>query len=98
MNTDYADPSYYAVIVLIWIGVLLAAIPYVRAARHPEARPVVAYVSFATVLTLGAYAFFAALVALSSLARGQWLPGVGPALLLFALSLPPAFWRAMAIV
>lgn len=83
------------IVALVWLGLLLLAIPYVQAARHPEAKPVAAYMIFLTVFSVGAYVLFAALIVLIGAAQGsEFLATPLAAALVFVLSAMPAFWIA----
>jgi len=51
---------YFAGLAL-WAAFLVAAIFYTRRVRHPEARPLAAYLIFVIAFTVGSFVIFAAL-------------------------------------
>jgi len=83
------------IVALVWLGLLLLAIPYVRAVRHPESAPLAAYMIFLTVFSVGAYVLFAAFVVLVGALEGAELLATPlAAILVFLLCAAPAFWLA----
>ena len=51
---------------VLWFVALLAFIPYVARARHPESKPLGAYLSFVTIFSLVAYVIFGGILAVDS--------------------------------
>lgn len=85
---------YFAGLAL-WAAILIAAIFYTRRARHPEARPLAAYLIFVIVFTIASFVIFGALINL--LQAIDWAPVLAnpiiAALFLF-LVFAPAFFIA----
>lgn|GEM_PF-1042463 len=78
---------------VLWLIALLAFIPYVARTRHPESKPLGAYLSFVSVFSLVAYAIFGSILAIEnsiwpSLALGN---GVVAVIVLIATFVPAAF-------
>jgi hypothetical protein len=87
--------SQLYVVVLVWLVLLLLAIPYVRAARHPDSKPLAAYMIFLTVFSVAAYVLFGVLIALIGALKGaDFLATPLAAVLVFVLSAVPAFFLA----
>lgn len=49
----------YATAVILWVLFLVGAVFYTRRARHPDTRPLAAYLIFITVFTVAAFVIFA---------------------------------------
>jgi putative flippase GtrA len=78
--------------ITLWIVLMLLAVPYVRHARHPRAKPLAAYMVFVILFSVGAMVMYSVLLMLLG-----WLDGfaylhrpVGAAVFL-ALVFIPAF-------
>lgn len=56
--------------ITLWIVLMLLAVPYVRHARHPRAKPLAAYMVFITLFSVGAMLMYSALLMLL-----DWLDG-----------------------
>ncbi len=81
--------------VLIGVAILLAAVPYVRAARHPDSKPLAAYLIFVTVLSVvGAGLFWLALTIAAMLLEPASLSQSWVAFLIIALIAAPAVLAA----
>ncbi|MBI1396878.1 MAG: hypothetical protein GC151_12935 [Betaproteobacteria bacterium] len=77
---------------VLWLALLLLAIPYTRRARHPSMRPLAAYLLFVTILSLcSAVLYFTFIWLLTAFDLGASLSGPAVATILFALVLIPAF-------
>lgn len=50
--------------VIIWLVLMLLAVPYVRRARHPGVNPVAAYLLFTTLFSVGAVVMYSVLLVL----------------------------------
>lgn len=75
-----------------WAGILLLAVPYVRRARHPEAKPLAAYLIFLTVFTAAAAVIFSLLGnILAAFGLGAWLVHPAGAVLFLILVFGPAY-------
>jgi len=91
--------STYWTGLLLGAGLLIAAIPYVRKIRHPEQKPLAAYLIFVSVFLVVAAVLFRLLLWLATrLALEAALDDPGPALLFIALVFLPAVaaaaWQA----
>ena len=91
--------SGYWISVLIGVGLLVAAIPYVMRIRHPRQKPLAAYLIFVFVFAAVAAVLFRLLVWLAGmLGLGDALGDPGPALLFITLVFLPALvlatWQA----
>jgi hypothetical protein len=83
--------SAYWIGLLLGAGLLVAAIPYVRRIRHPQQKPLAAYLIFVSVFIMVAAVLFRLLLWLADrLAPGVTLDDPGPALLFIALVFLPA--------
>ncbi|MHB1188902.1 hypothetical protein [Thiobacillus sp.] len=52
--------------IILWLVLMLLAIPYVRHAKHPRAKPLAAYMVFVTLFSVGAAVMFSVLLMLLS--------------------------------
>ncbi len=91
--------STYWTALLLGAALLLAAIPYVRKIRHPEQKPLAAYLIFISVFLVVAALLFRLLLWLAArLDLEAALDDPGPALLFIALVFLPAIavaaWQA----
>jgi hypothetical protein len=91
--------SNYWIGILLGMGLLVAAIPYVMRIRHPQQKPLAAYLIFMSVFIAVAAVLFKLLVWLAGkLGLGDALGDPGPALLFIALVFLPAValaaWQA----
>ncbi|ESR23438.1 hypothetical protein [Lutibaculum baratangense] len=85
--------------VALWGIALIAFIPHVRRNRHPESRPVGAYLSFVTVFSVAAYLIFGAILAIATgvwpgMPLGNWLAAIIVLLIVFV----PSFLLATAMI
>ncbi|GAB4137300.1 MAG: hypothetical protein Tsb0016_02370 [Sphingomonadales bacterium] len=77
--------------VLIGVAILVAAVPYVHAARHPDSKPLAAYLIFVTVLSVvGAGLFWLALTIAAMLVGAEMLSKPWVAIILIAIIAAPA--------
>ena len=77
---------------ILWIVLMLSAIPYVRRARHPRARPLAAYMTFVVLFSVGAIVMYSALLLLLDWTdRLDWLHRPLGAAIFLALVFIPAF-------
>lgn len=82
---------YYAGLAL-WCAFLIAAVFYSRRARHPDTRPVAAYLIFVIIFTVTSFGVFSALtLVLEALDRGSTLHNPVAAALFLAAVFIPAF-------
>ncbi len=82
----------YPIAALVWILLLLLAIPYVRRQRHPSTKPLAAYLVFVSVFSLCAGAlFYAATSAVTALALAEEVATVGGAAAFLSFVFVPAF-------
>jgi hypothetical protein len=82
--------------ILVGLIVLAVTIPIVARIRHPDQKPLAAYLIFMTVFMVAAMVLFSTLGWLTGmLGLGAVLSNTGPALILTILSVPPAL--ALAI-
>lgn len=78
--------------VILWLSLMLLAIPYVRHAKHPRAKPVAAYMVFVTLFSVGSIVMYSVLLLLLA-----WYGGLGylhqplGAAIFLALVFVPAF-------
>ncbi|AHF00176.1 hypothetical protein [Thioalkalivibrio paradoxus] len=84
---------------LVWIAFFIVAIPLVRRIRHPDQRPLAAYLIFVSLFTLVAGILFALLSWLAVyLGLSQALERVVPAIVFLLLVFAPAYlvaaWQA----
>ena len=81
--------------VILGVVVMLLAIPYVRHAKHPRAKPLAAYMVFAILFTVGSIVMYSALLSLLNRFNGldllQYPLG---ALVFLTLVFVPAFLLA----
>lgn len=79
----------------IWFGLLILAYPYVVRFRHPDSKPVAAYMIFVTVFSATAMFLFFALLRLAVVLglEGSLQSAMG-AVIYFALVFIPAFLMA----
>lgn len=78
--------------IILWFVLMLLAIPYVRRAKHPRAKPLAAYMVFITLFSVGAAVMFSVLLMLLSSYGGlDALHHVPGATLFLALVFVPAF-------
>jgi hypothetical protein len=77
--------------VIVGVVILAAAIPYVARIRHPEQRPLAAYLIFVSVFVASAVVLFSLLVWLTgTLGLADALGRLGPAVLFLVLVFLPA--------
>ena len=80
---------------VLWFVALLAFIPYVARTRHPESKPLGAYLSFVTIFSLVAYGIFGGILALD---RTIWsalpLESIVAASVVLVVTFVPAFFAA----
>jgi heme A synthase len=50
--------------IILWVVLMLLAIPYVRRARHPRAQPLAAYMVFVILFSVGAIVMYTVLLML----------------------------------
>ena len=83
----------------LWLLVFLAAIPVTRWSRHPDAKPVGAYLLFVIVFTMVAWAAFVFLFSLfSAFGAIDILSGAIGAVLVVAISFTLAFFVALYFI
>lgn len=83
----------------LWLLVLLAAIPVTRRYRHPDAKPIGAYLLFVIVFTMVAWAVVVFLLSLfSSLGAITILSGVAGAVIVIAVSFGLAFLAGLYFI
>ncbi len=76
----------------VWMVVLLLAVPYVRAVKHPATNLLAAWLIFAFVFSVAGAVLFALLSALAvALNAVGWLETLGGTVLFLALVFAPAF-------
>lgn len=82
---------------MVWIIILLVAIPYVRAIKHEKQKLLAAYLIFITVLSAVAFGLYLILIPLLLQVIGPdaQLGSLGYALLLAACTLPAAWVATM---
>lgn len=81
----------YGLSIVIGVLILLAAMPYIARIRHPEQKPLAAYLIFITVFIISATVLFNLFVwLLFKLDLGNTLSAPVPALLFLAVVLIPA--------
>ncbi|AGA32778.1 hypothetical protein TVNIR_1098 [Thioalkalivibrio nitratireducens DSM 14787] len=79
----------------VWIAFFILAIPLVRRIRHPDQRPLAAYLIFVSLFTLVAGILFALLSWLAVLlGLSQALERLSPAVVFLVLVFAPAFFVA----
>lgn len=65
--------------IILWVALMLLAIPYARRARHPRAKPLAAYLTFVMLFSVGAAVMYTLLLMLlgwtGRLAYLRHLPG-----------------------
>jgi hypothetical protein len=77
---------------VLWFVALLAFIPYVSRIRHPESKPLGAYLSFVTIFSLVAYGIFGGIIAVdSTIWTSLPLESVFAAALVLIVTFVPAF-------
>jgi hypothetical protein len=83
----------YLLALVVWLAFLVGAIFYTRQARHPQARPLAAYLVFVIVFTVSAFVAFAAItLILQGLGQtGALSHPVGAALFLLIVFVPAFF-------
>ncbi|MBU1395856.1 MAG: hypothetical protein KKE84_06900 [Gammaproteobacteria bacterium] len=78
--------------ILLWIALMLLAIPYVRRARHPRAKPLAAYMMFVILFSVGAVVMYSVLLMLLGWADAlDYLHRPQGAAIFLALVFIPAF-------
>ena len=50
--------------IVLWVALMLLAIPYVRRTRHPRAEPLAAYMVFVILFSVGAIVMYSVLILL----------------------------------
>lgn len=76
----------------LWLAFLVAAIFYIRRVRHPNARPLAAYLIFVMAFTVSSFVIYAALIVLlQALGRVNALADPIIAALFLAAVFVPAF-------
>jgi hypothetical protein len=90
---------YHGTSILAGVAILAAAVPYVGRIRHPDKKPLAAYLIFVSVFVTAAVVFLTLLAWLASrLGLVSLLGDPGPALLFLALVFLPAValatWQA----
>lgn len=93
-----SDSWIWIVFIGLWAVALLVFIPYVRNQRHPDSRPLGAYLSFVIVFTVAAYLIFAAMVAVISIWTGLPLEHWLVATLVLIVTFVPPFFLATAVI
>lgn len=84
--------STQSVGIILWLVLMLLAIPYVQRAKHPRAKPLAAYMVFVTLFSVGAAVIFSVLLMLLSGYGGlDALRHVPGAALFLVLVFVPAF-------
>lgn len=85
----------YTIGLLIWLVLLVAAIPYIKRIRHPAQQPVAAYLIFLFMFVIVSSVLYGLLGWLASiLGMGPMLARTGPAIVFLLLVLLPAFFAA----
>jgi hypothetical protein len=89
----------YGIAVIGLLALLVAAVPYVTAIRHPQQKPFAAYMIFVSVFALGAAVLAGLLAWLANrlglaAVLGNTLPAVIFLLLVFVPALAMATWQA----
>lgn len=84
------QPDMFGAALGLWLLFLVGAVFYVRRARHPEVKPVAAYLIFVIVFTAVSFVLFGAFAALLQLAgwAGVLATPIGAAVFLIAVFLP----------
>ncbi|MFZ3042581.1 MAG: hypothetical protein WA108_12490 [Thiobacillus sp.] len=78
--------------ILLWVALMLLAIPYVRRVRHPRAKPLAAYMVFIILFSVGAMVMYSVLLMLLGWADAlDYLHRPLGAVIFLALVFIPAF-------
>lgn len=86
----------YGIGLVAWLMLLAVAVPFVARIRHPDQKPLAAYLIFVTVFGVAAIVLFSMLGWFAILLGfGAVLENTGPALVLTALALLPAVLLAI---
>lgn len=83
----------YFVGLALWLAFLVAAILYTRRVRHPNARPLAAYLIFVIVFTVSAFVMYAGLIILLQVSGhvDDLVDPIAAALFLAAVFIPAFF-------
>jgi hypothetical protein len=83
----------------LWLAALIAFIPYVAKKRHPDSKPLGAYLTFLAVFTIVSYGIYLLVLALqNALWPELLLSGMMPAIVVVVVCFLPAFLLASYMI
>ena len=83
----------------LWLAALIAFIPWVANKRHPDSKPLGAYLTFLAVFTIVSYGLYLLVLALQSAVWPDVLfAGMAPAIVVVVVCFLPAFLLASYMI